>query len=39
MIDLVSNSARNKSNKMAKSALKDAFTDCEIKTRLVGVFK
>ena len=37
MIDLVSNSARNKSNKMAKSALKDAFT--VVKTRLVGVFK
>jgi len=37
MIDLVSNSARNKSNKMAKSALKDAFT--VVKSRLVGVFK
>ena len=37
MVDLVSNSARNKSNKMAKSALKDAFT--VVKSRLVGVFK
>ena len=37
MIDLVSNSARNKSNKMAKSALKDAFT--VIKTRVKNVFR
>lgn len=37
MVDLVSDSARNKSNKMAKSALKDAFT--VVKSRLVGVFK
>ncbi len=35
--DLFSDSARNKSNKMAKSALKDAFT--VVKSRLVGVFK
>jgi hypothetical protein len=37
MVDLFSNSARNKSNKMAKSALKDAFT--VVKSRLAGVFK
>ena len=37
MIDLFSNSARNKSNKMAKSALKDAFT--VVKSRLAGVFR
>jgi radical SAM superfamily enzyme YgiQ (UPF0313 family) len=37
MVDLVSNSARNKSNKMAKSALKDAFT--VVKSRFAGVFK
>ena len=36
LIDLFSNSARNKSNKMAKSALKDAFT--VIKTRLKNIF-
>ncbi len=35
--DLFSNSARNKSNKMAKSALKDAFT--MIKTRVKNVFR
>ena len=37
MADLVSYSARNKSNKMAKSALKDAFT--MIKTRVKKVFR
>lgn len=37
LIDLMSDSARNKSNKMAKSALKDAFT--VIKTRLKSVFR
>ena len=37
MVDLVSDSARNKSNKMAKSALKDAFT--VVKSRLSGVFR
>jgi hypothetical protein len=37
MVDLFSNSARNKSNKMAKSALKDAFT--VVKSRLAGVFR
>ncbi len=37
MADLVSDSARNKSNKMAKSALKDAFTI--IKTRVKKVFR
>lgn len=37
MNDLVSSSARNKSNKMAKSVLKDALTI--VKSRLVGVFK
>ncbi len=37
LVDLVSDSARNKSNKMAKSALKDAFMI--VKSRLAGVFK
>ncbi len=37
LVDLVSDSARNKSNKMAKSALKDAFT--VIKTRVKSVFR
>ena len=37
LVDLVSDSARNKSNKMAKSALKDAFT--LIKTRVRKVFR
>ncbi len=37
MVDLFSDSARNKSNKMAKSALKDAFT--VVKSRVKNVFR